>query len=76
MVVLLHIAMEIWLVEVYSSHLRKKLAQKYLSANFSQTQKARFVLTNYENEAINAGTKAAQIFNRCFYAAVSIGLIF
>ncbi|CAJ0761146.1 16105_t:CDS:2 [Entrophospora sp. SA101] len=68
-VVLLHIAMEIWLVEVYSSHLRKKLAQKYLSANFSQTQKARFILTNYENEAINAGTKAAQIFNRCFYAA-------
>ncbi|KLL01703.1 MAG: ABC transporter, MsbA-related [Mycoplasmataceae bacterium RC_NB112A] len=75
-IVLFHIAMEIWLVEVYSSHLRKKIAQKYLSANFYQTQKTRFILTNYENEAINAGTKAAQIFNRCFYAAVSIFFIF
>jgi hypothetical protein len=52
------------------------LVQKYLSANFSQTQKAHFIFTNYESEAINAGTKAAQIFNRCFYAAVSIFLIF
>ncbi|RHZ35541.1 ATP-binding cassette domain-containing protein [endosymbiont GvMRE of Glomus versiforme] len=75
-IVLFHIAMETWLVEVYSSHLRKKLAQKYLSANFSQTQKARFILTNYESEAINVGAKAAQIFNRCFYAAVSVFFLF
>ncbi|CAI2189138.1 7622_t:CDS:2 [Funneliformis geosporum] len=62
-------------VEVYSSHLRKKLAQKYLSANFSQTQKARFILTSYESEAINAGTKAAQIFNLALLVLVVVGLL-
>ncbi|CAG8646154.1 12018_t:CDS:2, partial [Ambispora gerdemannii] len=62
-------------MEVYSSHLRQKLAAKYLSASFPQTQKARFILTNYENEAINVGTKAAQIFNRCFYALVTLFIL-
>ncbi|CAI2163586.1 2060_t:CDS:2 [Funneliformis geosporum] len=42
----------VFLEELYSSHLREKLAQKYLQANFSQTQKAKFILSNYESDAI------------------------
>nr|CAG8557813.1 10663_t:CDS:10 [Entrophospora candida] len=54
--------------EMYSSFLRRKLNEKYLKSNFSQTQKAKFVVGNYENDAIVVGTKASQIFNRCFYS--------
>jgi ABC-type multidrug transport system fused ATPase/permease subunit len=72
-VVIIHIAIGIYLEEMYSSFLRQKLREKYLKSNFSQAQKAKFVVGNYENDAIVVGTKASQIFNRCFY---SIGLIF
>lgn len=75
-IVFIHIIFEIYLVEIYSSHLRKKLAKKYLQANFSQTQKEKFILSNYQNEAITVGTKAAQIFNRCFYAVVAMIILF
>src|SRR5438132_3022054 len=40
LVVFLHIAMEIYLTEFYSSHLRQKLVDKYLRTNLSQAQKA------------------------------------
>jgi ABC-type multidrug transport system fused ATPase/permease subunit len=72
-VVIVHIAIGLYLEEMYSSFLRRKLNEKYLRSSFSQTQKAKFVVGNYENDAIVVGTKASQIFNRCFY---SVGLIF
>lgn len=75
-IVYIHIALGIYLEELYSSHLREKLAQKYLQANFSQAQKAKFILSNYESDAITVGVKTTQIFNRCFYAIISIFLVF
>ena len=75
LIVFVHIAMEIYLTEVYSSHLRQKLAESYLASRFSQTQKAQFVLSNYDNDAVRVGTGVAQIFNRCFYSLVSIFLL-
>jgi len=75
-IVYIHIALGVYLEEFYSSHLRSQLAQKYLKANFSQTQRAKFILSNYESDAIIVGSKASQIFNRCFYAAASIIFLF
>jgi hypothetical protein len=74
-IVYIHVALGVYLEELYSSHLRSRLTQKYLKANFSQTQKAKFILSNYESDAITVGTKASQIFNRCFYSAVFIILL-
>jgi len=76
LVVYSHIAWGVFLEELYSSHLREKLAQKYLQANFSQTQKAKFILSNYESDAVTVGVKATQIFNRSFYGVISIFLVF
>jgi ATP-binding cassette, subfamily B, multidrug efflux pump len=75
-IVFTHIALGQYLEELYASYLRRKLAQEYLRANFSQTQKTKFILSNYENDAITVGIQASRIFNRCFYAAVSIILLF
>ena len=75
-IVIIHIALGQYLEELYSSYLRKKLAQKYLRANFSQTQKTKFILSNYESDALVVGIQASRIFNRCFYAAASIIFLF
>lgn len=76
LIVFAHIALEIYLVEIYSSHLRQKLVKSYLNSRFAQSQKAKFVLSNYDNDAIEVGTKTAQIFNRCFYSLVLVLLLF
>ncbi|CAJ0749197.1 12217_t:CDS:10 [Entrophospora sp. SA101] len=52
---------------IFSSHLRKKLAHKFLAANFSQTQKEKFILTRYDSDAQKVGTLAARIYNRTYY---------
>ena len=75
-IVFVHIFLGQYLEELYASYLRKKLTQEYLQADFSQVQKAKFILSNYENDAITVGVQAARIFNRCFYAAVSIIFLF
>ncbi|CAG8592168.1 1902_t:CDS:1, partial [Ambispora leptoticha] len=75
-IVFTHIALGQYLEELYSSYLRKKLTQEYLRANFSQTQKTKFILSNYESDAVVVGNQAARIFNRCFYAAASIIFLF
>jgi len=75
-IVLSHISLGQYLEELYASYLRRKLTQEYLRANFSQSQKAKFILSNYENDAITVGIQASRIFNRCFYAAVSIIFLF
>jgi len=61
---------------MYSSFLRRQLRERYLKSNFAQTQKAKFVLGNYENDAMVVGTKASQIFNRSFYSVATIILLF
>jgi len=66
-IVIFHVAIGLYLEEMYSSFLRRKLNEKYLKSSFAQTQKAKFVLGNYESDAIVVGTKASQIFNRSFY---------
>jgi len=76
LIVFSHIALEIYLVEIYSSHLRQKLVKSYLNSRFVQSQKVKFILSNYDNDAIEVGTKTAQIFNRCFYSLVSVLLLF
>ena len=70
-----HIAMGIYCEEVFSSHLRKKLTQKLLVARFSQAQKEKFLSTRYDNDAFNVGNLASRIYNRCFFAAVSLILV-
>jgi ABC-type multidrug transport system fused ATPase/permease subunit len=70
-----HIALGIYCEEVFSSHLRKKLAQKLLEANFSQAQKEKFLLTRYDNDAFSVGTLASRIYNRSFFAVVSVFLV-
>jgi len=75
-VVIAHVAFGLYLEEMYSSFLRQKLREKYLKSNFTQVQKAKFVVGNYENDAIVVGTKASQIFNRSFYSVGLIVLIF
>ena len=67
-----HIALGIYCEEVFSSHLRKKLAQKYLTAKFSQTQKEKFILTRYDSDAQKVGTLASRIYNRSFFSFFSI----
>jgi len=67
-----HIALGIYCEEVFSSHLRKKLAQKYLTAKFSQTQEEKFVLTRYDSDAQKVGTLASRIYNRSFFSLFSI----
>src|SRR6185312_12233250 len=52
LIVFAHIALEIYLVEIYSSHLRQKLAKSYLNSRFVQSQKSKFILSNYDNDAI------------------------
>ncbi|CAG8464038.1 1072_t:CDS:2 [Ambispora leptoticha] len=65
-----------WEEEMYSSFLRWKLNEKYLKSNFSQTQKAKFVVGNYENDAIVVGAKASQIFNRSLTALILFRLAY
>lgn len=69
-----HISVGIYCEEVFTSHLRKKLARSFLSANFSQTQKEKFVLTRYDSDAQKVGTLASRIYNRSFFALFSVGL--
>lgn len=75
-IVIIHVAIGLYLEEMYSSFLRQKLREKYLKSNFTQVQKAKFVVGNYENDAMVVGTKASQIFNRSFYSLVTIVLLF
>lgn len=75
-IVFIHIALGAYLEELYSSHLREELSSKYLNAGFSQTQKTQFILSNYESDALIVGQNAARIFNRCFYAAAFILILF
>jgi ABC-type multidrug transport system fused ATPase/permease subunit len=75
-IVFIHIALGAYLEELYSSHLREELYSKYLNANFSQTQKNQFALSNYDNDTLIVGQNATRIFNRCFYAASFIFLLF
>ncbi|CAG8785696.1 24811_t:CDS:2, partial [Racocetra persica] len=44
----LHIAIGIYLEELYTSHLRKKITKKFLSANFNQAQKEKFILSRFD----------------------------
>lgn len=71
-IIIVHVAIGLYLEEMYSSFLRQKLRERYLKSNFTQIQKAKFVVGNYESDAIVVGTKASQIFNRSFY---SVGVI-
>src|SRR3954452_20105208 len=64
--VYLHILMGIYLEELYTAHLRKKLTKKFLSANFTQTQKEEFILSRFDNDAATVGRLAVGIFNRSF----------
>lgn len=73
--VYLHILLGIYLEELYTSHLRKKLTKKFLSANFTQAQKEEFVLSRFDNDASTIGRLAVGIFNRSFYCVCSIILL-
>jgi ABC-type multidrug transport system fused ATPase/permease subunit len=73
--VYLHILVGIYLEELYTSHLRKKLTQKFLSANFDQSQKEAFILSRFDSDAAAIGTLAVRIFNRSFYSVCSIILL-
>ena len=74
--VYLHILVGNYLEELYTTHLRKKLTKKFLSANFTQTQKEEFVLSRFESDTTAVGTLAVRIFNRSFYSVCSIILLF
>ncbi|CAI2171415.1 8198_t:CDS:2 [Funneliformis geosporum] len=62
--VYLHILLGVYLEEVYTAHLRKKLTKKFLSANFTQVQKEEFILSRFDNDAATVGRLAVGIFNR------------
>ncbi|CAI2183195.1 1217_t:CDS:2 [Funneliformis geosporum] len=66
--VYLHILLGVYLEEVYTAHLRKKLTKKFLSANFTQVQKEEFILSRFDNDAATVGRLAVGIFNRSFYS--------
>jgi ABC-type multidrug transport system fused ATPase/permease subunit len=74
--VYLHILIGRYLEEFYTAHLRKKLTKKFLSANFTQTQKEEFILSRFDNDTATVGRLAVDIFNRSFYSVCSIILLF
>ncbi|CAG8771565.1 16102_t:CDS:2, partial [Racocetra fulgida] len=55
--VYLHVAIGIWLEELYTSHLRKKLTRIFLSADFNQAQKEGFILSRFDGDTTTIGTQ-------------------
>ncbi|CAG8514795.1 2644_t:CDS:10, partial [Cetraspora pellucida] len=58
--VYLHVAIGIWLEELYTSHLRKKLTRLFLSADFNQAQKEGFILSRFDSDTTTIGTLAQE----------------
>ena len=73
--VYLHILIGIYCEELFTSHLRKKLTNKFLNSDFSQSQKEEFLLTRFDSDTSAVGNLAVRIFNRSFYSACSIILL-